>query len=94
MINTTTDSVRTRHLARPEDLRPAASTSGLHVGGRTYRITPHPGLSGRPVCGLGRTGRVMDQERLDFVRARWSNTPAKRIEDLPLCKWCAKAAGV
>jgi len=78
-VDTTTESYRVRHLARPADLT----------------TSPHgPGRSGRPLCRVNNLDGVIDQQRATFWREGFTpGARPLVIADLPLCKRCAKTAG-
>lgn len=76
LVPTTTETYRTRHLSRPDDLK---------------TIPKVPGRHGQSLCRVNNLGGVViDQARTDFWRRGFSKQPV--IVDLPLCKRCAKAA--
>ena len=78
LVPVTTASFRTRHLARPEDLKTHPTV---------------PGRAGDSLCRTNNLGGVLDHERgLHFLR-RYQPLAEVDIETLPLCKRCAKTAG-
>lgn len=76
-IGTTTETTKTRHLSRPEDLRPFVDV---------------PGRFGQSLCRVNNLGGVFDQARLDDLTRRSPYRKTVVIADLPLCKRCAKSA--
>lgn len=48
------------------------------------------GRAGYPLCSENHL--TWDQEAIDNNRKRWTDTPAKRLSDLPLCKKCERKA--
>lgn len=57
-----------------------------HAGGRL------PGREGHPLCGVA---QVYDQERMDWWRTHYGPKGiTSPIPDLPLCRRCAKKAGL
>lgn len=79
LVDVTTETTKTRHLARSEDLKPFLDV---------------PGRFGQSLCRTNNTGGVVDQARLDDIAHRRNFRLPKRIADLPLCKRCARSSSV
>jgi hypothetical protein len=79
LVDVTTETTKTRHLARPGDLKPFLDV---------------PGRFGQSLCHVNNLGGVFDQARLDDFTRKNSYRKPKRIADLPLCKRCARSAPV